>query len=120
MDSQPKHNYVRTYRRRLGLSQDDVAYLLDAGLGTTVSRHESGARIPTLETALAYEAILATPLHEIFADQFQKIQGEVRIRSKELLKAISDKATTPLLSQKLETLSALTKCEDVITIPLWN
>jgi DNA-binding XRE family transcriptional regulator len=59
--------YLRTYRRRTGLSQDEVAWLLGNTCGTSVSRHELGWRMPTLETALAYETILDAPVRELCA-----------------------------------------------------
>ena len=33
-------NYLRTYRRRAGLSQDEMAFLLGTKSGTKVSRYE--------------------------------------------------------------------------------
>ena len=48
-------NYLRTYRKRSGLSQDEVAFLLGCQTGAKVSRYEPFARKPSLETLFAYE-----------------------------------------------------------------
>ena len=45
-------NYLRTYRKRSNLSQDEVAFLLGCRGGTKVSRYERHARKPNLEQFL--------------------------------------------------------------------
>ena len=76
-------NYVRTYRKRLGFSQDEVAYLLDCKSGAKISRYEHYRREPTLRTALAYEVIFQTPVKEIFAGIYENVERKTlkRIRS---------------------------------------
>jgi hypothetical protein len=56
------HNYIGTYHKRAGLSQDEMAYLLGTRDGGRASRYEGLVRKPTLETALVYEAILDAPI----------------------------------------------------------
>ena len=67
---------------RLALSQDEVAFLLGAQSGTNVSRYERFVREPTLETALAYEAIFKTSVSELFSGVYQKVEREVAERAK--------------------------------------
>jgi transcriptional regulator with XRE-family HTH domain len=67
-------NYVRTYRKRMNLSQDEVAYLLAAHSGAKVSRYERFRREPSLRTALAYSVIFQAPLEEIFAGLYSEIE----------------------------------------------
>ena len=55
-------NYLKTYRRRAGFSQDEIAYLLAARSGAKTSRYERFRRTPSLETALAYEALFGVPV----------------------------------------------------------
>jgi hypothetical protein len=43
-------NYLRTYRRRACLSQDEVAYVLGCRSGSKISRYENCSRLPTPET----------------------------------------------------------------------
>jgi transcriptional regulator with XRE-family HTH domain len=60
-------NYLRTYRKRSGLSQDEMAFLLGCQNGTKVSRYERFARKPNLETLFAYEVVFGAPARELFA-----------------------------------------------------
>ena len=57
-------NYLRTHRNRAGLSQDEVAYLLGCRSGAKVSRYERFTRPPTLQTALAYDAIFGVAVRD--------------------------------------------------------
>jgi transcriptional regulator with XRE-family HTH domain len=78
-------NYLRTNRKQSALSQEEVAFLLGMkGLdkGGKVSRDESYARVPTLEFALAYEAIYGKPIRELFAGLYERIAPEVSARAK--------------------------------------
>ena len=65
--SQKLPNYLKTYRKRAGLSQADLAYLLGVRSGTKVSRYERFSRVPNLETALAFEALYHLPVADLFA-----------------------------------------------------
>ena len=79
-------NYLRTHRKQLSLSQEEVAFLLGMkGMDkeNKVSRDETYSRIPTLETALAYEAIYGKPIRELFAAiSYEPIAQEVSSRAK--------------------------------------
>ena len=67
-------NYLRTYRKRSGLSQDEVAFLLGCQNGTKVSRYERFARKPSLETLFAYEVVFGASARELFAGAYQKVE----------------------------------------------
>ena len=60
-------NYLRTYRKRSGLTQRDVAFLVGCRNGAQVSRYEKRRRLPPLRTALAFEAAFGVPVSELFA-----------------------------------------------------
>lgn len=78
-------NYLRTNRKQFAFSQEEVAFLLGMkGMdkGGKVSRDENYSRIPTLETALAYEVIYGKPIRELFAGLYEQIAGEVSSRGK--------------------------------------
>jgi transcriptional regulator with XRE-family HTH domain len=76
-------NYLRTYRKRLGFSQDEIAFLLECKSGAKVSRYEHFGREPGLRTALACEAIFQVPVRELFAGIYQKVEKKTlaKIRS---------------------------------------
>lgn len=67
MTSHRLQNYLRTYRRKSGLTQREVAFLLGRKNGAQLSRYEKQRRLPPLRTALAFEAIYKIPLAELFA-----------------------------------------------------
>jgi transcriptional regulator with XRE-family HTH domain len=78
-------NYLRTNRKQISLSQEEVAFLLGMkGMdkGGKVSRDENYSRIPTLEFALAYEAIYGKPIRELFAGLYEQIAQDVSSRAK--------------------------------------
>jgi transcriptional regulator with XRE-family HTH domain len=78
-------NYLRTNRKRLALSQEEVAFLLGANgmdRGIKVSREENDAREPSLLTALAYEAIYGTPVRELFAGLYEQEERKVAERAR--------------------------------------
>src|SRR2546422_8231312 len=84
MSSPQLPNYLRSNRKRLALSQDEVAFLLGTQSGAKVCRYERFAREPSLETALAFEAIFQRPASELFGGLYQKVQQEVAARAKTL------------------------------------
>jgi transcriptional regulator with XRE-family HTH domain len=84
MSSPRLPNYLRAHRKRLALSQDEVAFLLGTQSGAKVCRYERFVREPSLITAFAYEAIFQTPARELFGGLYQKIAQEVAARAKAL------------------------------------
>ena len=78
-------NYLRTNRKRLALSQEEVAFLLGVNgmdKGIKVSRDENRAREPSLATALAYEVIYGKPVRELFAGVYEHVERKVAERAK--------------------------------------
>jgi len=74
-------NYLRSHRKRLGLSQDELAFLLGSQSGAKVSRYESFTRVPSLETALALEIILKKPARELFGGLCRDLEVKVARRA---------------------------------------
>lgn len=75
--AQKLDNYLLTHRKRAGLSQDEVAFLLGRTSGTTVTRYERFVRVPGLDTALAFQAIYESPVHQLFAGRYHKVERSV-------------------------------------------
>ena len=78
-------NYLQSQRKRLALSQEEVGFLLGiSGLtkGEKVCRDENFAREPSLQDALAYEAIYGQPMRELFAGMYQQAEQSVAARAK--------------------------------------
>jgi transcriptional regulator with XRE-family HTH domain len=96
-------NYLKTYRKRAGLSQGELAYLLGAEDGTSASRYERFGRKPSLATALAFEAIFETPIKELFAGLYQEAEALTVRRAKLLHKRLQNENGCPDAKLKLLT-----------------
>lgn len=103
-------NYLRTYRKRAGLSQDEVAFLLGAQSGAKVSRYENFARQPSVNTVFAYEVVFNQPTRELFAGGYHSISLAVRARAERLVKRLgaqSPGAEKPRMVRKLHLLRSI-------------
>jgi transcriptional regulator with XRE-family HTH domain len=97
LTSMPQHkleNYLRGYRRRAGLTQREVAYLLGLKARAPVCEMEKRRRMPLLRTALALEAIYGVPASELFAGMREEIASGTRARMKRLASEIAPKVGT--------------------------
>ena len=73
--------YLRSERKRGGLSQLDLAALLNTR-ARTIRHYEGDHRLPSLETALAYEAVFGMPVAELFPGLAQAVRKAVRMRAR--------------------------------------
>ena len=92
---------VQTCALPIYLSQDEVAYLLGNHNGAEVCRHERFNRVPSLATALAYEALFQKPTRELFAGLFQEVELEVAERLRVLAVKLDRQNDPRGLAQKL-------------------
>lgn len=67
-------NRLKLTRKRLGIGQRQVASLLGFKKHAPISLYENGSRLPSLETALGFEYIYATPLSDLFYSLSQELQ----------------------------------------------
>ena len=102
MSSPQLPNYLRANRKRLGLSQDEVAFLLGTQSGAKVCRYERFVREPSLATALAFEAIFKRPASELFGGLYQEIEKQVAERAKALSYRTSYQKPTRQNAHKLQ------------------
>ncbi|MEX2116819.1 MAG: helix-turn-helix transcriptional regulator, partial [Bacteroidota bacterium] len=98
-------NYLRTFRKRTGLSQDEIAFLLGCQSGSKVSRCERLRRVPNLETALAYEVIFRVPVRELFAGLFEKVERKTIRRVGQLARKLHNSKGDRFSERKLEALA---------------
>jgi transcriptional regulator with XRE-family HTH domain len=105
--SQPLQNYLRTYRRRAGLSQAEVALLFGWLSGAHVSEHEHFARQASLETAFVFEVILGAPASELFRGVFQKVEKETRQRAEILAQELRQAKPGRAITRKLSLLDRI-------------
>lgn len=92
-------NYLRMHRKQSGFNQKEIAYLLGQKDGTSVCREEQCESIPSLKTALAYEAIYQVPVSEIFSGIYEEVREQVHDKADDLIVAMCD-AGSPRLTEK--------------------
>ena len=80
MASHQLANYLRTYRRKSGLTQREVAFLLGRKDGAQFSRYEKRRCLPPLRMALACEAIFHVPVAKLFGGVHDEVRREVSER----------------------------------------
>lgn len=94
-------NYLRTHRRRSGLTQTEVAAVLGCKSGSQISRHERRVRTPELERALAYEALYRAPVRELFAGRYEKVERRTFERAWALALRLGKQPPSVVLDWKL-------------------
>jgi transcriptional regulator with XRE-family HTH domain len=100
-------NYLRAYRKQYGLSQKEVAFLLGVKASVKVSQYEMFQRVPSLETALALQAIFGVPVAELFAGIYEKVEKEISNRAKILDSKLQNDPAGQTTSRKIELLRAI-------------
>jgi len=110
-------NYIRTLRRRTGLSQEELAFLAGGLRGSSLVRHENFGRTPGLETALLYAAIFQTDPREVFAGLHEKVETRARRRAKQLLRSSKGQLPTKALEQKVAFLEGLSGTREPHYVP---
>ncbi len=100
-------NYLRVFRKGIGLYQDEIAFLVGSEDGTTVSRYESNERSPSLKITLAYEFILRVTARSLFAGLAQEVEEEVKHRAQFLVQKLSKQKQDRLTARKLKMLKML-------------
>jgi transcriptional regulator with XRE-family HTH domain len=100
-------NYLRTYRRRAGLTQNEVAFLLGTASGTRVSRYERFGRQPRLPTALAYEVVFAAPQRQLFGGLYERVESQVHGRVGILIRRLEAENIDPRTRLKLTVLRGI-------------
>jgi transcriptional regulator with XRE-family HTH domain len=100
-------DYLRSDRRRAGLSQEDIAVLLGSGV-LAISRYERMRRLPPLEIALAYQAVFGTPVAELFAGRYREIVKQVRARARSRGGMLERITNGRHIARRKETLQSIT------------
>jgi hypothetical protein len=91
------------------LSQAEVSFLLGAHGGAKTSRYEGFTRVPSLETALAFEAIFQRPVSELFAGLYEQIEQDVAARAKTLTHRTDRRKSNQQIEHKRQLLNNISK-----------
>lgn len=98
--SQRMRNYIRAYRKRAGLTQDEVAILLGCKSGTKVSRLERLSRKPSLQVVFACQVLFGIPAHELFPGIYQEVEQLTDKRVTKFLKRLEQLPPSPSTEMK--------------------
>jgi transcriptional regulator with XRE-family HTH domain len=101
------HNRVRAYRKRSGLSQEQLSRLLGASDAKNLSLIERFARIPNLHTALALQASLGVPVHELFPSLNYEVETLTAHRAGELARDVAAASPTKKREFRLRSLNSI-------------
>lgn len=85
-------SYVRTHRKKSGLTQVEIAKLLGHRNSGRVSRHERGITLPSLSVALGYEAIFRVPVAELFPSVHEAVVKNLEARFTHLESCLGKKS----------------------------
>jgi transcriptional regulator with XRE-family HTH domain len=108
--------YLRTYRKKFGLTQREAALLVGMETGQIVSRHESKLRTPSFKTAIAYQIVFDVPLRALFPEIYHEVEMAVLGRAEALqmtLKAERDTTRTKHKLRRLEEMIKMIESPDV-------
>lgn len=82
---QNKHaNDLAEYRRRIRLTQAEVAILLGRRDHRSISRLEVGKNLPNLKTALALAALYRVPTDFLFSRTYRELRDGLRHKEAQL------------------------------------
>src|SRR5713101_7646270 len=92
MPTHKLNNYLRAHRKRAGLTQREVAFLLGLKARGPISELEKRHRLPLLRTALALEIIFGVSAGELFGGVLQSVHTDVERRIEEFTTLLRTKA----------------------------
>lgn len=93
-------NYLRSRRKSIGLSQEEIAFLLGFD-SSHISRYERFARSPGFKIAIAFEVIFKIPIRLLFSGDYRIIENGIRVRAKRLVRRLKKQKPNHLNGQKL-------------------
>src|SRR5262245_7566576 len=106
-----RYTKLRAHRKRSGLTQKELAFLLGGKQHSTISRYEAGDRRPDLRTALAYGLLFESALRDLFPGVQAEVVNGVGERALRLWQEISGRGEGGKIKYKLKKLGHLKKDE---------
>ena len=97
---------LRTHRQRLGLSREDVAFLLGYG-SKKVSRAQNLTHRPDLATVFALEIMVGVPARQLFAGVYLSTERKLARRIEALLGQLASAPATPRQRRRVVALNAI-------------
>jgi transcriptional regulator with XRE-family HTH domain len=112
--------YLRTFRRRSGLTQTELAFLLGAEDGAQVSRYERLSRKPNLRTALGLQAVFGVSAEHLVPGIYAEVDRSVIRRARLLSRQLERHSDSARTKRKLRFLwSVMARSGAVPNKHLW-
>lgn len=99
-DQNKLQNQLWLARKRVGLGQKQIAYLLNHKTTDQISRYEKGERMPGLKLLLEFEIIYGVPPRVLYRDHYEQLQTHITQRVY-TLKSLSSSYALPSAEPKL-------------------
>jgi len=80
MKERELENYLRSHRRKSGLSQRQLGHLLGYDNEVQVSRHERFEAVPPLDSALGYHIVFRVPISALFPRIYEDVREAIEMR----------------------------------------
>jgi transcriptional regulator with XRE-family HTH domain len=100
-----KPNYLRSFRKRNGLTQGEMAFLLGCNNPARVSDYERMRRHPSAEIMIRCQAIFGEPVEKLFPVLSEKVEKETKKRARELRDKIGEGNESASAKRKLDFLN---------------
>ena len=94
-------NYAKTCRKKTGLNQNEVAYLIGLKSPHFISQTELGNEIPALSRLLIYHILCDKQIEKIFPDLSEKVSLDIFKRIAKLSKQLQHKKQTEIIKRKI-------------------
>ena len=104
-------NYVRACRQRYGLTEEELAFLVDYEARNTISLIETGDRTPKLEAALAFQVVFGMAPKELFPEVYEHVEDAVMRRARVLHERLEE-STDERSKVKLSLLEEMARRRD--------
>ena len=100
-------NYLRTHRKRDGLSQGDIAYLLGGHDSARVSRYEHSHGVPSFHVSVMLIVIFRIPIRDLFAGEYLKVEELVIDRARTLAARLTTQHQDQSVQRRLAALKRI-------------
>lgn len=97
---------MRKYRKRTHITQFDIAFLLALDNNSSLSRYESGERIPGLEVMLTYHLLFSVPITKLFHHHREAMRQKLLRMVPQLIEMLNAQEKTANVASRLFELEA--------------
>jgi transcriptional regulator with XRE-family HTH domain len=85
MNGHIRKNYLRSHRKKLGLTQKELGFVLGLGSGCRISALETGRSKPRLYETITFDRLFGQPFEELWPGFSEKIEIDLDTRIRKLM-----------------------------------